>query len=270
MNLKQLEYFVSLSQTLNYTQTAKQLYVSQTAITKQIQNLEDELNVLLFQRDKKHVSLTQAGQLFYQEAQNILKQVELSYQHLEAFQRGERGTLKIGFLKDFDFELLREFITEFHQKYPHIQLELGGYTRKTLESLLLSGELDIILSINALDTPDFTKVFMRKFPLVAVVYKEHPLASKQSICADDLKNLIYDIRQEKDNQPNIELEGALLQVSCNLGEAIVHEFVIQQNIRSYVSIIPLKPTQGRDIYMMYHKNHYNQLISHFESILENR
>ena len=134
----------------------------------------------------------------------------------------------------------------------------------------MSGELDIILSIDALDTPDFTKVFMRKFPLVAVVYKEHPLASKQSICADDLKNLIYDIRQEKDNQPNFDLEGALLQVSCNLGEAIVHEFVIQQNIRSYVSIIPLKPTQGRDIYMMYHKNRYNQLISHFESILKNR
>ena len=61
--------------------------------------------------------------------ENILKQVELSYQHLEAFQRGERGTLKIGFFKRLlNFELLREFITEFHQKYPHIQLELGGYT----------------------------------------------------------------------------------------------------------------------------------------------
>lgn len=268
VNFKQLEYFTDLAQTLNYTETARRLYVSQTAITKQIQNLEKELNAVLFHRTKKHVSLTAAGKIFYTEAQKILEQARSARKHLESFQRGEKGILKIGFLKDSDFEMMRNLVTGFHERYPDIRLELGGHIRKDLEDLLDSGELDVILNIDASDTPDFRKVFLKKFPLVAVVHRDHPLALEERICADDLKNLIYDIRQEKDGRPNFEMEGALLQVSCNLGEAIVNEFVIQQNIRPYVAVIPLKPDRGRDMYMMCHRNKYNPLISCFEDFLK--
>lgn len=268
VNFKQLEYFTDLAQTLNYTETARRLYVSQTAITKQIQNLEQELNAVLFDRTKKHVSLTAAGKIFYAEAQKILEQARSARRHLESFQRGEKGILKIGFLKDSDFEMMRNLVTGFHERYPDIRLELGGHIRKDLEDLLDSGELDVILNIDASDTPDFRKVFLKKFPLVAVVHRDHPLALEERICADDLKNLIYDIRQEKDGRPNFEMEGALLQVSCNLGEAIVNEFVIQQNIRPYVAVIPLKPDRGRDMYMMCHRNKYNPLISCFEDFLK--
>ncbi len=268
VNFKQLEYFTDLAQTLNYTETARRLYVSQTAITKQIQNLEQELNAVLFDRTKKHVSLTAAGKIFYAEAQKILEQARSARKHLESFQRGEKGILKIGFLKDSDFEMMRNLVTGFHERYPDIRLELGGHIRKDLEDLLDSGELDVILNIDASDTPDFRKVFLKKFPLVAVVHRDHPLALEERICADDLKNLIYDIRQEKDGRPNFEMEGALLQVSCNLGEAIVNEFVIQQNIRPYVAVIPLKPDRGRDMYMMCHRNKYNPLISCFEDFLK--
>ncbi len=184
------------------------------------------------------------------------------------FSEREEGILKIGFLKDSDFEMMRNLVTGFHERYPDIRLELGGHIRKDLEDLLDSGELDVILNIDASDTPDFRKVFLEKFPLVAVVHRDHPLALEERICADDLKNLIYDIRQEKDGRPNFEMEGALLQVSCNLGEAIVNEFVIQQNIRPYVAVIPLKPDRGRDMYMMCHRNKYNPLISCFEDFLK--
>ena len=268
VNFKQLEYFTDLAQTLNYTETARRLYVSQTAITKQIQNLEQELNAVLFDRTKKHVSLTATGKIFYAEAQKILEQARSARKHLESFQRGEKGILKIGFLKDSDFEMMRSLVTGFHERYPDIRLELGGHIRKDLEDLLDSGELDVILNIDASDTPDFRKVFLKKFPLVAVVHRDHPLALEERICADDLKNLIYDIRQEKDGRPNFEMEGALLQVSCNLGEAIVNEFVIQQNIRPYVAVIPLKPDRGRDMYMMCHRNKYNPLIPCFEDFLK--
>ena len=88
VNFKQLEYFTDLAQTLNYTETARRLYVSQTAITKQIQNLEQELNAVLFDRTKKHVSLTAAGKIFYAEAQKILEQARSARKHLESFQRG--------------------------------------------------------------------------------------------------------------------------------------------------------------------------------------
>lgn len=270
MTLKQLEYFTVLVQTQNYTEAARQLFVSQTTITKQIQNLENELHLALFVRDKKHVTLTEAGEVFYQEAKRLLAQAKSSLHHLEAFQRGEEGRLNIGFLKSFDFETLQSLISGFHQRYPRIQLELGGYFRTDLEHLLESGDLDVILSINTEKTPDFHKVFFKNFPLVAVIPREHPLSSRKSIKASDLKNLIYDIRQEKDDQPNRELEGALLQVSCQLGEAIANEFVIQPHIRPYVCVIPLEPRQGRDIYMMYQKERFNRLVSQLESYMKSQ
>lgn len=239
MNFKQLEYFVDLAQTLSYTETARRLFVSQTAITKQIQNLENKLGVRLFDRDKRRVSLTSAGEVFLEDAADIVRRVRDTRLHLEAHHRGERGMLKVGFLKEFDFAMLQAIVSGFHKRYPDVRLEFGGYMRKKLENLLQSGELDIILSIDANDTPAFRKTLGRSFPLVAAVAANHRLASKRSVSASDLKNLVYDVRKDHDGRRNVELEGALLQVSCSLGEAIVHEFVIQPSMRPYVSVISL-------------------------------
>lgn len=268
MNLKQLEYFVDLAQTRNYTQTAKRMFVSQTAITKQIQNLERELNALLFERNKRYVALTPVGEMFLTEAKGILERVQASYLHLEAYQRGERGCLRIGFLKNFDFDLLQKVIMAFHQAYPNVQLELGGYARRELEDKLWAGELDLIVSIDTPETPDFHKLMVKSFPLVAILPSNHPQSGQPWIGGDELSHLIYDIRKENDSTPNPEMEGAMLQVSAQLGEAIVHEFVVQANVRRFVSVVPLKPRQEREIYVMCHQNRYNPLIPHFEEVMK--
>ena len=72
MNRNQLEYFVSLGETLNFTETAKRHLVSQAAISQQIQRLEAELNVTLIERNRRPVKLTGAGKVFLQEAKSIL------------------------------------------------------------------------------------------------------------------------------------------------------------------------------------------------------
>lgn len=267
MNLKQLEYFVDLAQTLSYTKTAQRLYVSQTAVTKQIKNLEGELGILLFDRDKRHVSLTAAGAVFLEETVDILDQVRISRLHLEAYRRGERGTLRFGFLKEFDFATLQAIVSGFHRRYPDVQVELGGYTRRELERLLLSGELDVILSIDADDTPAFEKTLVKSFPLVAAVSYDHPLASRRRVAAEELIDIVYDARKEQDSRSSSELEGAMLKVSCSLGEAIVNEFVVNPDMRPYVSVIPLQPRQTRDIFLMCHKDEYNALIANFKTSL---
>ena len=86
MNIKQLEYFVDLSQTLNFTKTAQNFYISQTAITKQIQCLEKDLEIPLFIRSKKSVELTNEGNLYLPYARKILDNVALSYQIIEEYQ----------------------------------------------------------------------------------------------------------------------------------------------------------------------------------------
>ena len=76
MNLKQLEYFVSVAETLNFTRAARKCFISQTAMTQQIRALEESIGVLLFIRDKHHVELTPAGRVFMYEAKAILSRSE--------------------------------------------------------------------------------------------------------------------------------------------------------------------------------------------------
>ena len=76
MNLKQLEYFIAVAESLSFTKAAKKCYISQTAITLQIQSLEKRLGVSLFIRDKHHVELTAAGKVYLNEARAILIRAE--------------------------------------------------------------------------------------------------------------------------------------------------------------------------------------------------
>ena len=110
MNIKQLEYFVDLSQTLNFTKTAQNFYISQTAITKQIQCLEKDLEIPLFIRSKKSVELTNEGNLYLPYARKILDNVALSYQIIEEYQKGNQGSIFIGFIKSLDDELLLKLL----------------------------------------------------------------------------------------------------------------------------------------------------------------
>ena len=93
MNIKQLEYFVDLSQTLNFTKTAQNFYISQTAITKQIQWLEKDLGISLFKRSKKSVELTNEGIIYLPYAKKILDDVALSYQIVDEYQKGKQGNV---------------------------------------------------------------------------------------------------------------------------------------------------------------------------------
>lgn len=73
MNTKQLEYFISVAENLSFTKTAEKFYISQTAVTQQIKALEEQINVTLFTRSKRHVELTPAGKVFLSEARTIIK-----------------------------------------------------------------------------------------------------------------------------------------------------------------------------------------------------
>ncbi len=73
MNTKQLEYFISVAENLSFTKTAEKFYISQTAVTQQIKSLEEQINVTLFTRSKRHVELTPAGKVFLSEARTIIK-----------------------------------------------------------------------------------------------------------------------------------------------------------------------------------------------------
>ena len=263
MNIKQLEYFLELSATLNFTKAAKNLFVSQTAITKQIQNLEQELGMKLFERNRKQVLLTEAGEMYVGEAECILKAVDQSFQHMKAYKRGESGCLKIGFLKDFAPDILIGMIQNFKQQYPQIELELGGYSNHLLYEKLWRGELDIIICMDSHEAGRFVKWKLADYPLVGIISRKDALAHKPTIHPEEMHHLVFDLRDGIKERENMELEGALIKVACHMGEAIALEFVVNQSMRQYVETMPLEPYEIKSIYLMHTKQEYNRLIPHF-------
>ena len=95
MNTSQLQNFISIAQTLNYSAVAKSAYISQPALTKQINRLENELGVTLFDRSRQGVSLTYAGEEFYKFAVDILDGIKQAENRMANIKAGQTGFLKV-------------------------------------------------------------------------------------------------------------------------------------------------------------------------------
>ena len=198
MNLRQLEYFIMVAKTKNFTKAAKELYISQTAITKQIQLLENELNAPLFNRQNKQIELNKFGQFFLIEAKRIINQVDLTKNNLTAYHQGSAGTLKLGFLKNLDPTLLVNLVTSFKKHYPLVNLELYSYSNLELYQQLTNSNLDVILGIDNHQN-NYQKLLIKKYPLVVLLSKDNPLSSKKTIKLEELNNILFDLRK-LDNQ----------------------------------------------------------------------
>jgi len=124
MKIRQIEYFLEVEKTLNITKAAQNMYVTQTAITKQLQLLEEELGFAVFSRENKRIRLTEGGIFFKEEALRLMHQYHLTRQNVAAYRYGEAGCINIGFLKNLDAQLLLSCLSPFRARYPEIEVNL--------------------------------------------------------------------------------------------------------------------------------------------------
>src|SRR5687767_6337059 len=128
MELRHLRYFVAVADTLNFTRAAEKLRLAQPSLTRQIQNLEEEIGVRLFNRSKKHVTLTEEGTSFLIDARRVLALAEESIQAVRRLSRGETGQLNIAYLSNLNFDLLPKTLGLFRHECPHVTLNLFDMT----------------------------------------------------------------------------------------------------------------------------------------------
>lgn len=262
MNLRQLEYFIAISETMNFTKAANNLFISQTALTKQIKSLEKELDTLLFNRDSKQISLTDSGKYFLIEAKKIINQVNLSKNNFISYQQGITGNLKIGFLKNLDPNLLVKIISKLNKKYPLLTIELNSYSNHELYQQLESATIDLALTMSNHD-PRYQQILINKYPLVVLVNKKSELAKKNKLHQSELNNILFDVRKIDNQNKFPEFEGNLLKIACNQGCAILHAFVKDNCYNQYIKAIPLEPVIEEGIYLVYDKNNHNPAINSF-------
>lgn len=149
MNTHQLECFILLAKSLNFTKASKAMFITQPAYSRIISNLEEDIGAKLFIRDKRSVKLTAAGKTFLEEAEKIMYHYNNSIIKVKQSKEGYLGSLKIGFLEASLHDFLPGFINFFRQKYPNISLVMMDNRHTALLNELYNDKVDIAFTNTA-------------------------------------------------------------------------------------------------------------------------
>lgn len=144
MELRHFRCFVAAAETLHFARAAEQLGISPPALTRQIQDIEQALQVRLFERTKRSVTLTSAGAVLLEEARRTLQQAARAEEAARRAGRGETGRIEIGYVASAAYAgLLQAEIARFRESHPHVLLNLSEAAMDRLPSLVASGSLDL-------------------------------------------------------------------------------------------------------------------------------
>ena len=181
MEFYQLTYFLAAAQTQNFRKAAELCLVAQSALSRQIAALEDELEVALFTRHKKRVTLTAAGQEFAQYVSNAMEQLQQGQQFLGELQAGQRGTIMIGCIESLATAFLPSLFATFRQRYPHIRLKVRVNHTDELITAVEQGEVELGLILDPRQHSELLIVKeLYRQPLHLLVSAQHPLALRKN------------------------------------------------------------------------------------------
>lgn len=191
MELRHLRYFIAVAEELHFTKAAKRLHIGQPPLSQQIQALEEELGIRLFERSKRKVELTPAGKHFLIRARQILSDTQTARDEVRRIAKGETGELRLGFTSSFPMtSILPKLLNDYRQHYPDVNLSLKEmYTTDQFEALLQK-QLDVgIVRYNEPTPPDgIHMIHLRKDPLLLVIHEKHPLATLKTISLAQCKD----------------------------------------------------------------------------------
>jgi DNA-binding transcriptional LysR family regulator len=158
MELRQLRYFLMLANELHFKRAADKLFIVQPALTKQIQDLEAELGVTLFDRNKRNVKLSVAGEFFRNEVSKVFESLEKAKNEVKQVESGQKGEIKIGYVGSCIHTFLPNLLGNLNQKYAEIHTYLSEMTSASQLLAVQKGELDIAFLRN----PPLNKRFQQK------------------------------------------------------------------------------------------------------------
>ncbi|CCI85554.1 transcriptional regulator [Lactobacillus pasteurii DSM 23907 = CRBIP 24.76] len=145
LSAKALRYFLQLTETMNYTQAAQILGITQPALTQQIKKLEHAIGAPLFGQVGKKLYLTEAGKKMEAASSSLLDTISSVINDIQEFTQIDRGTITIGILKTIDLPIFNKFLATFKNKYPNVVLRVETYERERLWQLLDTNALDVAI-----------------------------------------------------------------------------------------------------------------------------
>jgi DNA-binding transcriptional LysR family regulator len=239
-----MEAFAVLVNTLNFTKASKQLYVTQPNLSKTIMHIEEESGAKLFIRNKRDVSLTAAGEVFYRDICGILSEYNSTVNKVRLVDKGIIGKLDVGFLGTALVKILPAIVNQFRVEYPGIELNLYDYTYSVLQDALFGNKLDVaILPDRELsDTHNLEKRHLIADDMCVIVNKSSKFSDLDEIELASLNNepfvmmdpkisirdynMVSNMCLEQNFIPKIVYKAnttnnLLMMVDCNLGISVL-------------------------------------------------
>lgn len=262
MELRKLATFVDLAKTLNYTETASHLYITQATVSKQIKSLEEELDVELFDRSHRTVSLTTAGRFTLPYAQKIVA-TAAQWQDALAAKRKEAGMrLVVRAIPSISQYKAFNTIAAFTKQDPQIEMQFGEAETQTLLPSLNSGACDVVFTrLFDNDHPQYDVILGEKDHFVALVPNNQSLAQSEKLAVSQLADQsllllseatglyqpVRDLLAQAQVQPKIAYIGQRIDlvagmVNRGMGVAIMMARSVDLGNYPNVKAVPLTPT----------------------------
>ncbi|MEP7100224.1 MAG: LysR substrate-binding domain-containing protein [Burkholderiales bacterium] len=181
MELRHLRYFVALAEYLSFTKAADRVHVTQSTLSHQIRQLEEEVGQRLFDRIGKKVVTTEAGELFLAFATRALKEVDHGIAMLKPGAGGLTGRVRIGATHTFNIGLIPECVAQFLERHPTVQVRIEELSADQIGAKLQAGELDIGIAYRPTGPTDLWFEPLYNEEMVLVVSDAHPLAGRKRI-----------------------------------------------------------------------------------------
>ena len=245
MELRNLRALVEVVRRTTFSGAAKELFATQSAVSKAVKQLEDELGMLLFERNGRNSRLTDAGEIAYKRAASILAETKDLVTELSELRGLNRGKLRLG-LPSMGGILFAKSFALFRRQYPNIEVQLFEHGGRRLEELLLAGDIELAASLLPVN-PEFESQPIARQPLKLFTSAAHVLAKRKTVGLRMLSNIpfilfesgfvlnkrIADACKRQGFAPKIaacssQVDFIVELVAANVGVAILPEMIAEQ------------------------------------------
>ncbi|MEN8788054.1 MAG: hydrogen peroxide-inducible genes activator [Flavobacteriaceae bacterium] len=277
MTITQLQYVLAVAEYQNFTLAAEKSHVTQPTLSMQVQKLEDELDVLIFDRSKKPITTTDVGQKIVDQAKIIVNEAERIVDIVDQDKGYIGGEFTLGIIPTIMPTLLPMFLKTFIKRYPNVNLIIREQNTDQLIRNLQDGHLDAAIAATPLEIEFITERPLYYEPFVGYVPKSHRLAKKEKIGAEDLdisdilllqdghcfrEGVINLCKTSRDlRKEHFQLQSGSFETLINLADEDMG-----MTLLPYLNTLELdaaksenlkhfdNPTPAREVSMIYHKN----------------
>jgi DNA-binding transcriptional LysR family regulator len=289
METRKLRYVVTVAEELSFTRAAVRLHMTQPPLSKQIKEVESELGVRLFERTKRVVQLTKAGEVFVERARLLLRDLDQLRHVSGQADRGEAGQLTIGFLGAIAFDLFPRILREYRAQVPDVRIELLESDNHALMDGLRSRRIDAAFMRPYYQDADISMKTLLLDQFVVALPTRHRLAGRKAISIRDLAEEPF-VTASRSPAPSIyaqtmaicekagfhphvtqastHLHTAIALVSAGMGIALVPRSIMNLGLQgvSYAKLNDVSETI--EVVVAWRNNDRNAVLSRFLRLAE--